>query len=176
MFRRSFIEALSASTAIPMDTQFTMSQDNNLLLDDLNLIEKDKDWIHRELQNHYGSRQWHRRPAQGIFHQHTDTVWRLPDSRRAILQRAKILTDLPEPYVNENEYDCEDFAFRLYTALTMTYPELSVGVAINNSEGHVWNVFLTSEGEVIDFEPQLGQDVSDSNIDDYDFDNGILIF
>jgi hypothetical protein len=150
--------------------------DDHPLLDDLTLVEKDENWIDRELQNHYGSDRWHEPASRGIFHQNSDSVWRLPDSKRAILQRAKILSERPEPDGTTDKYDCEDYSFALYSALTMAYPRLSVGIAINLSGSHVWNVFVTSDGEVIDFEPQSGRDVSDSYRDRYDFKRGILIF
>lgn len=144
------------------------------LLDDLTLVEKGENWIDRELQNHYGSDKWGNRPARGIYHQHSDSVWRLPDSKRAILQRAEVISELPGPEGATDEWDCEDFAFQLYSRLTASYPRLSVGVAISPGN-HVWNILMTADGEVIDWEPQTGEDVSDSPRDRYDFDNGILI-
>lgn len=144
------------------------------LLDDLTLVEKGENWIDRELQNHYGSDKWGNRPARGIYHQHSDSVWRLPDSKRAILQRAEVISELPGPEGTTDEWDCEDFAFQLYSRLTASYPRLSVGVAISPGN-HVWNILMTADGEVIDWEPQTGEDVSDSPRDRYDFDNGILI-
>jgi hypothetical protein len=164
---------MSASTAIQIDIQFAMS-DEHPLLDDLTLSEKDHDWVDRELQNHYSSRRWHRRPTQGIFHHKSDNTWRLPDSRRAVLQRARVFVDLPDPDYAVDEYDCEEYAFKIYLALTMAYPKLSVGIAFNFAGGHVYNLFLTAEGEVIEYEPQTGEVVTDDNSDIYDFKNGIL--
>jgi hypothetical protein len=172
MFRRSLLAAISSSAAIPtVHTQVPMSSDDPL--DDIELVEHDHDWIDRQLRNHYGAA-WHEPPLSGIFHHKSDNVWRVPDSRTALLQRAGVLTDLPEPDYGAEAYDCEDYAFRLYTALTMAYPRLSVGIAFNFSGDHVFNVFVTADGEVIEYEPQDGEVVTDSEHAYYEFENGIL--
>jgi len=172
MFRRSLLAAISGSAAAaPVFAQLSMPTDPPL--DDINLVERGHDWIDRQLRDYYGSA-WHRPPGRGIYHHRADNVWRVPDSRTALLQRAGVLSELPEPDWSEEAYDCEDFAFRLYSALTMAVPRMAVGIAFNFAGGHVYNVFVTADGEVIEYEPQDGTVVTDSGRSYYDFEHGIL--
>ena len=50
------------------------------------------------------------------------------------------------------DYDCDNFAFRLYSNLKNKYPKLAVGIVF--SDGHAFNVFVDNEGFAWYVEPQ----------------------
>lgn len=173
MYRRPFLAALGgAAMTAASSTQTAMATANDPL-DDIDLVEHDQDWIDRQLRDHYGAR-FHEPPGEGIYHHKADSVWRVPTSRTALLQRAGVLCELPQPDYETDAYDCEDFAFRLYSALTMAVPRMAVGIAFNFAGDHAYNVFVTDDGEVIEYEPQRGAVVTESEDSLYDFENGIL--
>ena len=59
--------------------------------------------------------------------------------------------------------------------MTASFQQLTTGVMFNSGT-HVYNVFITSEGDVIEFEPRNGQIVTDSTHELYNVSNGILLF
>ena len=53
---------------------------------------------------------------------------------------------------NKNDYDCDNFAFKLYSNLKTKYPTLSVGIVFSLS--HAFNVFIDNKGIAHYIEPQ----------------------
>jgi len=54
--------------------------------------------------------------------------------------------------IYHKDYDCDNFAFRLYSNLKNKYPKLAVGIVF--SDGHAFNVFVDNEGFAWYVEPQ----------------------
>lgn len=52
----------------------------------------------------------------------------------------------------KNSYDCDNFAFKLYSNLKNKYPTLSIGIVISTS--HAFNVFIDKFGKAHYIEPQ----------------------
>jgi len=68
-------------------------------------------------------------------------------SFRNILQK-----DFTNWKIYHKDYDCDDFAFKLYTNLKARYPRLAIGVIISDS--HAFNFFIDKYGKVWYIEPQ----------------------
>jgi len=139
-------------------------------LPELELVERDKDWVDRQLSMHYGNN-WN----DNIYYLRSDVSTRAPKHKTPIRMRADAVVDRPRPGYSADEYDCEDFAVHLYSALTRAYPRLSVGIIWNLSGGHAYNIFLTKDG-LMEYDPQLEERsvVTDSDNEPYDFDRGVL--
>lgn len=178
MHRRALLAALGAGSLASFEVSTPMPRDTHTPtdrpLEPLTLASRDRAWIDRTLQDHYGAA-WRQPPTRGIFHHRTDNEWHLPTSRTAILQRAGVFVDVPQPEWGEEAYDCEDYAMHLYSALTMAHPQLSVGIAFNYAGDHVFTVFVTADGDVIEYEPQTGEVVTDSDDAYYQFEEGLLV-
>jgi len=54
--------------------------------------------------------------------------------------------------IYHKDYDCDNFAFKLYSNLKNKYPKLAVGIVF--SDGHAFNVFVDNEGFAWYVEPQ----------------------
>jgi len=54
--------------------------------------------------------------------------------------------------IYHKDYDCDNFAFKLYTNLKSRYPRLTIGVALNSR--HAFNVFVDKFGKAWYIEPQ----------------------
>ena len=54
--------------------------------------------------------------------------------------------------IYNKDYDCDNFAFKLYNNLKTKYPTLSVGIVF--STGHAYNIFVDKYGKAWYIEPQ----------------------
>lgn len=173
--RRTFAQVLTAvatvsGSAITMSDSASASDES---LPPLDLVQHDREWLYRQLRGEYDA--WHRPPGHGIYHLGTDYPVDVPTTYDAIVSRAKVLADLSHPPFREGVFDCEDAALWLRSLLVQAYPTMSVGVAFNVSGDHVYNVFVTDDDGVVEFEPQTATVVTDSDRSRYDFNNGVLL-
>jgi len=178
--RRRYLNALAAlggtpfqDTALMADHTHTNTADEVPGLPPLTLVEHDYNWLNGQLAEFFGEGPWQGWPGSGIYHLSSDVGARVPTSKAAIRQRADAVVELPQPDYEYNEFDCEDYAIHLYSTLTKMYPRLSVGVAFTFTGDHAFNVFVTEDG-VMEYEPQGGTVVTDSDEQLYEFDRGLL--
>jgi len=176
MRRRQFIAATSGSAVLATAFGETQMPASDTALDDIELREAADGWIGRQLQAHYGDVWDATSPMDGLFWHSPDTGTQLPLSQRGLLQRAEVLTNLPEPAYEVDAYDCEDYALRLFIGLKMLQPSLRVGVVYNFSGAHAYNLFVTAVGDVVEFEPITGEVVTDSEHEHYSPATGIVMF
>jgi hypothetical protein len=175
MKRRGLLAAMGAAAIVSAGTAQAQSsspdQDTTGL--PLETERKSIGWARDQLRSHYGS-SFHEPPDRGIYLHRTDN-WVGVAPRDAIVQRARIVSDLLRPYGAVDAWDCEDQALELRHKMTAAWTGLSTGVAFNSGT-HVYNLFLTSEGEVVEFEPRVGRVVPE-NYDDpaYQFEEGVLL-
>ena len=54
--------------------------------------------------------------------------------------------------IYNKDYDCDNFAFKLYSNLKNKYPTLSIGIVLSAS--HAFNIFVDKLGKVHYIEPQ----------------------
>ncbi len=54
--------------------------------------------------------------------------------------------------IYHKDYDCDNFAFKLYSNLKNKYPMLSIGIVFSSS--HAFNVFIDKDGIAHYIEPQ----------------------
>ena len=65
----------------------------------------------------------------------------------------KILSkDFTNWRIYHKDYDCDNFAFKLYSNLKNKYPTLSIGIVISSS--HAYNIFVDKLGKAHYIEPQ----------------------
>jgi hypothetical protein len=175
MNRRGMLAAMGAAavgSAAPAQAESSTEPDRPLVAP-LQSERKSIRWARDQLRSHYGPA-FHEPPSRGIYLHRTDN-WVGVAPRDAIVQRAEIVSDLLRPYGAEDWWDCEDQALELRHKMTAAWTGLSTGVAFNSGT-HVYNVFLTSEGDIVEFEPRVGRVVPEDVDDDaYQFDEGVLL-
>ena len=66
---------------------------------------------------------------------------------RKILQK-----DFTNWRIYNKDFDCDNFAFKLYSNLRSKYPKLTIGVVLNSK--HAYNVFVDKYGKAWYIEPQ----------------------
>lgn len=173
--RRTFTLSLAA-VAAASDPHISMPNTDSSVdepLPPLDLVDRDREWLYGRLRDAYDA--WHRPPSRGIYHLATDYPASVPKTRDAVVSRAKVLADLSHPPLRDGVFDCEDAALWLRSLLVQAYPTMSVGVAFNLAGDHVYNVFVTDEDGVVEFEPQTATVVTDSDRPRYDLREGVLI-
>jgi len=174
--RRIFLEALSAGIVMDDDVesiQINETRDNTKMLPNFKSEKKSEGWIKQQFRDEYGS-DFYKPPGRGIYFHYTDNkFWVAP--RDVIVPRAKVVSSTLREYEAVDKWDCEDQALELRHRMTASFQQLTTGVMFNSGT-HVYNVFITSEGDVIEFEPRNGQIVTDSTHELYNVSNGILLF
>jgi len=174
MNRRQYLGAMPGLAVIPSQLMSNhdseVSDESARALPELELVERDTDWVDRQLSGHYGD-DWN----DHIYYLRSDVTTRAPKHKTPVRMRADAVVDRPRPGYSADEYDCEDYALHLYSALTRMYPRLSVGIVWNLSGGHAFNIVLTEDG-IMEYDPQLETDAVVTNADNelYDFDRGVL--
>lgn len=159
--RRTVMQALGAAAVSgKMDgPEHAKSEQPDCGLPSLEITSKSARWANRQLRNEYGSA-WYKPPARGIYFQPTDETLGVA-SRDALVQRATVVAELAEPRYSRDGWDCEDQSLRLRQRMVELDPALNVGVMFNHSGSHAYNILLTAEGDVVEFEPQSGAVVPD---------------
>ena len=82
--------------------------------------------------------------------------------------------------INEKQYtydqfDCDNFAFAFKAQVALNHGLNNVGLVIDNSAGHAYNVIIFNDGSASLFEPQADQYVAPGQSDLYKFERGIII-
>ena len=82
--------------------------------------------------------------------------------------------------INEKQYtydqfDCDKFAFAFKAQVALNHGLNNVGLVIDNSAGHAYNVIIFNDGSASLFEPQADQYVAPGQSDLYKFERGIII-
>jgi len=77
-------------------------------------------------------------------------------------------------YVLE-QYDCDNFAFAFKAQVAMNHNLNSVGLVIDNSAGHAYNVVIFEDGTAELFEPQNDTWITPGQSEMYKFEKGIII-
>ena len=67
--------------------------------------------------------------------------------------------------IANKDYDCDNFAFKLYSNIKNKYPTLSIGIAI--STNHAFNLFIDKSGKLWYIEPQTDKVFSNSKLTKY---------
>ena len=86
-----------------------------------------------------------------------------------------------ENKINERTYvvdkfDCDNFAFAFKAQVAMNYNLNNVGLVIDHSGGHAYNVVVFQDGSAELFEPQNDRWISPGESKQYSFKRGIVIF
>ncbi len=79
------------------------------------------------------------------------------------------------PYRPER-FDCENFAGAFRTLAAFVAGVNSVGVVYDWTAGHAYNVIIDTEGTVYLFEPQEDREVMLGESEDYQLENGLIVF
>jgi len=114
------------------------------------------EWLGRQLQRAFHVRQGQR------WHQ-LDRQYRLPDNRETAADIARVLNALIDGPYEADELDCNDMTFQLVTLFGRA--GLNAGVMLNDS--HMWALIPAADGSLVEWEPQVCWDVSDSRADRY---------
>jgi len=77
-------------------------------------------------------------------------------------------------YVLE-QYDCDNFAFAFKAQVAMNHNLNNVGLVIDNSGGHAYNVVIFDDGTAQLFEPQNDTWITPGESGAYAFQTGIII-
>jgi len=174
--RRTVMQALGAAAVSgEVDApEHAKSEQPDSGLPSLEITTKSTRWANRQLRNQYGAA-WYKPPSRGIYFHYTDKSLGLA-SRDALVQRAQVVAELSEPRYEVDAWDCEDQSMRLRQRMVALNPRLNVGVMFNHSGDHAYNVLLTAEGDVVEFEPHTGE-VSPDRLeqDKYEPTEGIMM-
>ena len=77
-------------------------------------------------------------------------------------------------YVSE-QYDCDNFAFTFKAQVGLNHNLNNVGLVIDNSGGHAYNVVIFDDGTAELFEPQNDRWITPGESGAYTFQTGIII-
>ena len=77
-------------------------------------------------------------------------------------------------YVSE-QYDCDNFAFTFNAQVGLNHNLNNVGLVIDNSGGHAYNVVIFDDGTAELFEPQNDRWITPGESGAYTFQTGIII-
>ena len=82
--------------------------------------------------------------------------------------------------INEKKYvldqfDCDNFAFNFKAQVAMNYNLNNVGMVIDNSGGHAYNVVVFNNGTAELFEPQSDRWIKPGESKMYSFEKGVII-
>ena len=82
--------------------------------------------------------------------------------------------------INEKQYvldqfDCDNFAFAFKAQVAMNYNLNNVGLVIDNSGGHAYNIVVFNDGTAELFEPQTDRWITPGESKMYSFKKGIII-
>jgi len=167
------VAALGAAGVAGADTADAQpGNDADCALADLEVESKREKWLRARLHEHYGSH-FHKPPSRGIYYHWMDRGVRVAQ-RAAIVPRVQIMCELETPRYSRDAWDCEDESLAARQRLLQAWPWLTVGVAYNHAGDHAWLVVPTSEGDIVEIEPQTGAVVGDDAPRRYDFTEGVL--
>lgn len=174
--RRTVLGAMAALGAAGVAGTDTASAqpatDADGTLADLAVESKRDQWLRARLREHYGA-DFHKPPSRGIYYHWMDRGVRVAQ-RAAIVPRAQIMCELETPRYSRDAWDCEDESLAARQRLLQAWPRLTVGVAYNHAGDHAWLVIPTSEGEIVEIEPETGAVVGDDAPARYEFTQGVL--
>ncbi|MAH44979.1 hypothetical protein CMI37_04070 [Candidatus Pacearchaeota archaeon] len=74
-----------------------------------------------------------------------------------------------------DQFDCDNFAFAFKSQVAMNHNLNNVGMVIDNSGGHAYNVVIFNDMSASLFEPQTDQWITPGQSKMYSFKNGIII-
>ena len=89
-----------------------------------------------------------------------DRKYNLTDLKNLNKFLFKYLTDAKS--YEEETYDCDDFAIKLWAKFKSFYPNYALGLALSNS--HVFNIFIDDKKKIWVIEPQNDQVMDYENI------------
>ena len=73
------------------------------------------------------------------------------------------------------QYDCDNFAFAFKAQVGMNHKLNNVGLVIDNSSGHAYNIVIFDDGTAELFEPQNDSWITPGQTEMYKFKRGIII-
>ena len=74
-----------------------------------------------------------------------------------------------------DQFDCDNFAFNLKAQVARDYGLNNVGMIIDNSAGHAYNVVIFKDGSAELLEPQSDRWITPGESDMYSFKRGVII-
>ena len=74
-----------------------------------------------------------------------------------------------------DQFDCDNFAFNLKAQVARDYGLNNVGMVIDNSAGHAYNVVIFKDGTAELLEPQSDRWITPGESKMYSFEKGIII-
>ena len=102
------------------------------------------------------------------------------DNKYWLCSQEEFQTVVEHNKINEKTYiydqfDCDNFAFAFKAQVAMNHNLNNVGIVIDNSGGHAYNVVVFRDGTAKLFEPQTDAWVEPGSAPLYKFDKGIII-
>lgn len=74
----------------------------------------------------------------------------------------------------KERYDCDNFAFAVKSEIAQAHGINSIGIVIDDSAQHAYNIVVFSDGEVVLFEPQTDKVVAPGSRN-HDFKLGLIL-
>jgi len=136
------------------------------------VVQTDKDRVNdilkAEIDNYDGSAV----PVKTIF---TDGNYYLPTEKEQ-MDEAKMFNPFEYLPYRPSRFDCENFAaaFKVFSAFL--WGTNGVGMVIDWSGGHAYNVIVYSTGEIEFYEPQEGELVEIGQGEKYQMENATIMF
>ena len=102
------------------------------------------------------------------------------DKKYWLCSREHFQTIIRYNKINEKQYtsdqfDCDNFAFAFKAQVALNHGLNNVGLVIDNSGGHAYNVIIFNDGTAALFEPQTDKYVTPGQSEMYSFERGIII-
>lgn len=102
------------------------------------------------------------------------------DKKYWLCSKSHFQTIIQYNKINEKQYtsdqfDCDNFAFAFKAQVALNHGLNNVGLVIDNSGGHAYNVIIFNDGSAALFEPQTDKYVTPGQSKMYTFKKGIII-
>jgi hypothetical protein len=102
------------------------------------------------------------------------------DNRYWVCSKSEFQRIVNTNTINEKQYvldqfDCDNFAFTFKSQVAANYNLNNVGMVIDNSGGHAYNIVVFTNGTAELFEPQTDRWITPGESEMYSFKKGIIL-